>query len=182
MGKKTAAATKEKPAILTIQQLTEDYATKHRILSNRVEAQQNQIAAVMTKHSAGIDEAVQDAVDAKERIEEAVKRNRSEFVKPKTRKFFGFTVGLKKLIGKLTFDDPVKVIDRIKKKYSVDQQRLLIRTVEEPNKEALEKLSGVELKALGCTIGEDTDVPVVRPPKSDMQRLIDSLLKTKGEE
>ena len=57
-------------------------------------------------------------------------------------------------------------------------QEFLIKTVETPQKKALEKLSAAELKKLGVTVGDDEDVVVVRSMDSEIDKIVKLLLDT----
>ena len=96
--------------------------------------------------------------------------------------FAGIKVGYAKGKGALSFDDADSVVARIKK-HLPEQADVLIRTKEAPVKEALAQLSAAELKKIGVTLSEAGDQTVVRPVDSEVDKMVDALLKAAtGEE
>ena len=101
--------------------------------------------------------------------------------RPRTRVFHGVKVGLQKGKGKITWTDPARVVERIKELYR-DDLGILIKTIETPVKEALEKLPAADLKKLGVSVTDATDQIVIRMVDSEVERMINALLKDDLEE
>lgn len=177
--KRTAAA--PTPVLSMIEELTADYATKRGALEKVVMRVEDGVRAVQARHADDVRIAAAAARDARAKLKTAIDENRPAFTKPKSRLFHGITVGLRKLVGKLTFDDEAKVVARIEKLFP-DRVEDLIATKKIPVKAALQKLPGSDLKRLGCELEADCDVPVIKPPKSDVQKLVDALLTEPGED
>ena len=111
-----------------------------------------------------------------------VEANPGCFIRPRTQVFAGIKVGYAKGKGALSFDDADSVVARIKK-HLPEQADVLIRTKEAPVKEALAQLSAAELKKIGVTLSEAGDQTVVRPVDSEVDKMVDALLKAAtGEE
>lgn len=98
------------------------------------------------------------------------------FVSPRTYLFHGVKVGLRKSAGAMKCDKPAKVIDRIKA-LMPERAAELIRTKEEPDKEALAKLTAAELRKLGVSIEAAGDHVVIDPQESEVDSMVDALLK-----
>jgi len=113
---------------------------------------------------------------AYELLKDAIDNNRELFTKPKSKTFHGIKTGLHKQKGKVTFDDSDKVVKLIKKKFP-EKVDILISTKEKPSKDALQHLTVNELKSLGCEITDTTDVVLIKATDSDIDKLVDALLK-----
>lgn len=159
-----------------IEELTGIYADRRAALGERVNKLVHEQRMAEARALPGIKQAAAAAKDAEAALKAAIDANAAEFVKPRTRTFSGIKVGLQKLPGKLTFGDPAKVVALIKKLFP-ERQQLLIKTTETPVKDALSKLSGDELKRLGCSVGQDTDEVVVKPTDSEIEKVVAALLK-----
>jgi hypothetical protein len=97
------------------------------------------------------------------------------FEKPRTLTFHGVKCGFRKNEGRLEFDDPDRVVQKI---YQIfDAPEPFLRIVTQPNKETLATLPGTDLKRLGCRIVDTTDVVVIKPADSDLDKKINALLK-----
>jgi hypothetical protein len=73
------------------------------------------------------------------------------------------------------------VVARIKK-HLPEQADVLIKLKETPVKDALAQLSAAELKKLGVTVSEAGDQVVVKPVDSEVDKMVDALMKEAGEE
>ena len=98
------------------------------------------------------------------------------FQKPRTLVFHGVKCGFRKSEGRIEFDDPELVVKKIYQIFDAPESFLRITT--QPNKEALATLSGADLKRLGCRIADTTDIVIVKPEDSDIEKKINVLLKT----
>ena len=83
--------------------------------------------------------------------------------------------------GAISFEDADSVVARIKKHFP-DQVDVLIRTKEEPVKDALSNLSAADLKKIGVTVSEAGDKCVVKPVDSEVDKMVDALLKAAARE
>lgn len=146
------------------------------LLSERSAAYQAGLAALAREHMPGIRRALNKAADIESRIRALVAGHPEVFVKPKTRVLHGTKVGYQKGKGKLGFDKPEKVVDRIKRLLP-EQAELLIHTEEKPNKEALAKLPAADLKKLGCTVTDGGEEVIVKPVDGAVEKMIKALLK-----
>lgn len=104
-----------------------------------------------------------------------VDAGRNLFEKPRTRVFDDIKVGLRKQKGKVEWEDADLVVARIKKHFP-EQADILIRTKEEPNKEALQSLTAADLKKLGVSVVADCDAVEIKDTASEIDKLVDALL------
>jgi hypothetical protein len=114
--------------------------------------------------------------DRHDRLKGIIEANPQFFVKPKTVVMHGVKVGYTKGKGGITFDDPAQVCKLIKK-HLPEQADVLIITKESPAKDALAQLSAADLKRIGCTVVNTGDQVVIKPADSEVDKLVDALVK-----
>lgn len=159
-----------------IENLAEEYSKAHDALSDQVATVNTELAAVKARHRHELKRLASVAANTKADLVAAIQDSPDLFKRPKTRTFSGIKVGYRKAKGKLKWDDAGKVVKAIKRLYD-DRIGVLIRTKEEPNKEALEKLPAKELKQLGITVIQDSDEVVAKPTEGEIDKLVDALLE-----
>lgn len=98
------------------------------------------------------------------------------FVKPRTVIFHGVKLGFEKGKGSVSFDDAEQVVKLIRK-HLPDQFDALVKTEEKPRKAAIGALSVAEAKRIGCTVTDAGDQVVIRPVDSEVDKMVDALLK-----
>ncbi|QPF74206.1 hypothetical protein G8A07_15630 [Roseateles sp. DAIF2] len=152
------------------------YASSRQLLSERVAALNEGIAALRRDHIPGIKRALAKAAQAEAELRELVEANPDCFTKPKTRVLNGVKVGFQKGKGVISFADPAAVVARIKR-HLPDQVEILVNVKESPVKDALAQLDGADLKKLGVTISAAGDQVVVKPVDSEVDKMVDALLK-----
>jgi hypothetical protein len=174
----TAAKRKQQltEGLAHVEELTERYAEVRQTLVDRVTKLDSELRAARMRALAGIKKAAADVKDAQAELKVALEENKAEFEKPRTRTFAGIKVGFRKLVGSITWTDGEKVIALIKKHFA-DQAEVLIKTTETPVKDALAQLPAADLKRLGVSVGEDTDEAVIKATDSEIEKLVDALLK-----
>jgi hypothetical protein len=159
-----------------ISKQAEVHAQARALLAERVTALTDAQAALRRDHLPGIKRALARAAETEAALRSLVEANPGFFVRPRTQVFAGIKVGYAKGKGALSFDDADAVVARIKK-HLPEQADVLIRTKEAPVKEALAQLTAAELKKIGVTLTEAGDQTVVRPVDSDVDKMVDALLK-----
>jgi hypothetical protein len=167
--------------IETINQRAEIYAKAHALLTDKVTALQAAQAALRREHLPGIRAGVQRAAEAEDALRALVEANPECFAKPKTRVLAGVKVGYMKGKGTLDYDDADAVVARIEK-HLPDQADVLIRLKKTPVKDALAQLPAADLKRLGVTLAEAGDQIVIKPADSEVDKLVEALLKGAAEE
>ena len=158
----------------TIEQLTHAYATAHDELARVVGDLQEQIDETKSEAMPDIRVAALRAKRAYQQLHATLARAEAAalFVKPRTRTFDGFKVGLQKQKGKVMIDDEAKVIARIREQLPKDQVELLLRITESVHKPAVYDLTAGDLKRLGIRVCDDEDAPVIKSVDSDVDKLV----------
>ena len=164
-----------------IENLTKEHAADRDVVAERVQLLHAEMGAVKKRRLAGIKSAVSKARDSKLRLASAIEHEKRAFDKPRTRVFHGIKVGLQKAKGKLQFLDATKVVELIKKHFA-DQVDVLIKKTEKPRKAALTRLPATDLKKLGCSIADTGDEVVIEPINTEIDELVEALLKDGSEE
>jgi hypothetical protein len=164
----------------SIEILAKHYAQHRELLSERVIELEDEIGAIKRRKLPGIRIAVQDALKAKKELEGAIATMPGLFDRPRTQILHGIKVGFRKAKGVIAWTDPARVVALIKK-HLADQAEVLIKTTETPVKDAIAQLSAEDLKRIGCTVTATSDQVVVAPADSDVDKLVDALLKDEPE-
>lgn len=175
---RSAAAKKSEASdgLALIQELTGHYSDVRLTLVERVTKLDKEVRAAQMRALAGIKEAAAELKEAHAELEAALEANKAEFEKPRTRTFFGIKVGFRKLVGSITWKDAEKVVELIKKHFPTKAE-VLIQTTETPVKDALGQLPAADLKRLGVSVVEDSDVPVIKATDSEIDKVVEALLK-----
>lgn len=134
------------------------------------------IDALKRNHMPALKRAITKAAEKHDQLKQIIEANPALFVKPRTVIYHGVKIGMKKGTGGISFDDADQVVRLIKKHYP-DQADVLIITSEKPAKDALAQLSVAELKKIGCNSVDAGDAVVIKPTDSEVDKLVDTLLK-----
>lgn len=124
----------------------------------------------------GLKRAIARAAEKHDQLKAIIEASPALFVKPRTVVFHGVKIGYAKGKGGIAFDDAQQVVKLIRK-HLPDAADTLIKTTEAPVKDALAQLSVAELKKLGCTVVDAGDAVVIKPTDSEVDKLVDTLLK-----
>lgn len=160
----------------SIAKRADSFAAARTVLAERVTALNDGMVALRRQHIAGIKRALAKAAEAEAELRALVQSNPANFAKPRTRVFNGVKVGYQKGKGVISFADSDAVVARIKR-HLPEQADILINTTEKPVKDALAQLDGTDLKKLGVTLTAAGDQVVVKPVDSEVDKLVDALLK-----
>jgi len=175
----TANKTALSAGLTVVAKLTETYSDAHRALAARVRMLDDEMRVAKKRHLSSIVKLAAVAKDAHSKLEAALEENKSAFAKPKTRTFFGVTVGFRKRVGTLEWNDDASVVALVKKHFK-DMVGVLIKTTEKPVADAIGQLPATDVKKLGITVGEDTDVAVIKNADSEIDKLVAGLMKESG--
>jgi exonuclease VII small subunit len=134
------------------------------------------IEALKRSHMPALKRAITRAAEKHDQLKQIIEANPALFTKPRTVIYHGVKLGLKKGTGGITFDDADQVV-RLIKKHFPEQADVLVITTEKPSKEALGQLTVAELKKVGCNSVEAGDQVVIKPTDSEVDKLVDTLLK-----
>lgn len=127
-------------------------------------------------HMPALKRAITKAAEMHDQLKQLIEANPSLFVKPRTVIYHGVKIGMKQASGGISFEDADQVV-RLVKKHFPDQADVLIITTEKPSKDALRQLTVAELKKVGCNSIEAGDQVVIKPTDSEVDKLVDTLLK-----
>lgn len=163
-------------ALATIERETRLHEEARLLLQQRVAGYNEGLAALARDNLPGIRRALNKVADIEARLRQLVQDNPDCFVKPRTVVLHGTKVGWQKGKGKISYDKPERVVERIKRLMPA-QADMLIHVEEKPNKDALAKLSAAELKRLGCSIVDAADEVVVRPVDGRIEKIVTAMLK-----
>lgn len=163
-------------AMNQIESATKTYADKRAVLSERVQALEADYAAARRRHLRGIKQSVAATNDARDRLAATLEEHSDQFAKRRTRVLHGVKVGFQKAKGKVSWSSVGQVLQLIRK-HLPDRAPDLIRTKEEPVKEAIAKLPTADLRRIGCSVTETGDELVIRPTDSSTDKLVNALLK-----
>ena len=159
-----------------IERKTKEFADKREALKVRIAEYELGIQAVKRKYLSGIKAAAGRCMEKQAELKSMIEESPELFVKPKTWTMHNVRLGFKKEKGKLTWEDDSKVIKLIKKNYPVDWE-IYVKVVEKPLATALGQLPGAELKKLGVTVTEDSDEVYIKSMDSEIDKLVNALLK-----
>jgi len=159
-----------------IEKLTKVFSDARQLLSDRVRALEEEIQTIKRRRMPGIKSAVNAVIEQQSGLKDAVEESRSLFVKPKTITMYGVKVGLQKAKGKIFWADDAQIV-RLIKKHFPEQEEILIKKTEKPIKEALIHMAAADLKKIGVTVNENGEQVVIKSTDSDIDKLVDALLK-----
>lgn len=160
-----------------IQQLTQEYAEARAFLAGVITELQAELERVKHPVLPVIRKAVGKTGEAHSKLKAALEDSPELFTKPKTQTIDGVRVGYMKQKGKVEISDEEKTIARIRKLLPKDQAELLISVKESVHKPSVADLSAADLKRLGITITADEDAVVIKPVDTEVDKLVDALLK-----
>ncbi len=159
-----------------IERLTREFADARERLSGTVRTLEDRIEALKRQYLPGIRKQVGLAREKKSVLAAAIGDSPELFVKPRTVVISGIKIGFEKGKGSLGWESDEVVVKLIRKHFPGDAD-ILIKTKETPLKKALSALSVADLKKIGVTVEETGDVVVIRPTDSEVDKLVDALLK-----
>jgi arsenate reductase-like glutaredoxin family protein len=167
-----------------IERATLAFAEARAALASQIMELNAELEHVKRTRLAVIRRAVAKAADKHAELNVLLTDNPNLFQKPKTRTLHGVKVGYQKQPGAIEIADEADTIDRIKKMFADNKNMLrqLIKTTEKPVKDALSGLSGEKLQKLGVTVTNDVDKVVIKPADSEVDKIVDALLKGATEE
>ena len=169
--------------IADIDKLTKDYADARQRLAGTVVDLEDKIESLKRQYLPGIKVQVAIAAEKKLALKNAIEDSKSQFQKPRTIIMHGIKVGFQKGKGKIEWekDAEARIVLLIEKHFP-DMTELLIKTTKKPKKKALGGLSVADLKKLGIQVEATGDSIVIEPTDSNIEKLVDRLLKEKTEE
>jgi arsenate reductase-like glutaredoxin family protein len=164
-----------------IEKATRDFAKARETLSGIVSDMTTAIETIKRSNIKRLKKAVAEAADTESVLRGLVDRHPECFERPRTRTLNGIKCGYQKAKGKIDYTDAERVIVLIRKHFP-EQADVLISTKESPVKEALAGLAAADLKRLGVTVVEAGDQIVIKAADSEVDKMVDALLKGATEE
>lgn len=157
------------------------YADARAKVSEIVTDLNDGIAALKRDSMPALKRALARASEKHDQLKRIIDANPGLFVKPRTVIYHGIKLGYAKGKGGIAFEDAAQVVKLIRK-HLPDVADTLIKTTEEPVKGALAQLTVAELKKLGCHVVDASDAVVIKPTDSEVDKLVDVLIKGATEE
>lgn len=157
------------------------YSQARERLSGSVAALNDAIAALKREQLPAIKRHLNRAFELETELRALIESNPHLFTKPRTVVLHGVQVGFQKGKGVISFGDADQVVKLIEKKLP-ELADVLIHTKKAPVKKALNQLTTVQLRAIGCTVTEAGDQVVVRAVDSAVDKLVSALLKSFADE
>jgi phage host-nuclease inhibitor protein Gam len=167
----------DNPASLAaIELLAREFAAKRTHLQQHVDMLQIEIDTIKRKRLPLIRRAVAAAAEARDHLRAAIERSAHLFVKPRTQTLHGIKVGFMKGKGGLAIADEDKAIEILKRRYP-EHVEACVRVKESLVKDALANLPADVLKKIGVEIRDAGDEVFIKPADSEVDKLVDALLK-----
>ncbi|MES2697492.1 MAG: host-nuclease inhibitor Gam family protein [Verrucomicrobiota bacterium] len=159
-----------------IDELAQQYAAARRVVSERVKALEAEIASLQRRRVGAIKVAAAEAADLSTELRVLIERAPHLFVRPKTLTLHGVTLGFRKGVGKMEWEDDAKVVALIRK-HLPGQADVLIVTEEKPSADALKNLEARDLARIGVHMECTGDFVVVKSTDSSIDKLVTKILK-----
>ncbi len=159
-----------------IEKLAKEFADARQNLREALDELESEMAATKKEFMPAIRRAIDKAAGWFQKLHGAVSEAPEIFIKPKTLILHGIRIGYMKSKGSIAWEDDDQVVKLIKKHFP-DQIETLIQVTERPLKTALAQLSAADLKKIGVTVSDTSDEVVIKPTDSEIDKLINALLK-----
>jgi len=160
-------------------QLTElaaAYSAAHAATRSLACAIQEAMDTMIETQRPGLERAVETETETHRALLGAVQDAPAEFERPRSVEYAGVKYGFAKLRGTLEWTDDEKVVAKIKKLFGEKEARQYIRVTEVPDRKALNKLRLQQLREIGVTVEDDSDVAFARPVDGDVSKLVKRFL------
>jgi len=168
-------------SLVDIEARTKAFSEARGKLVDIVTSLNDGIEALKRQHMPALKRAVATTAQRHDELKAIIEESDKLFVKPRTVIFHGVKVGFTKQKGSISIADEEKTILLIRKHLG-DQADVLIASKETVSKAALANVAVSDLKRIGCNVVADTDAVVIKPTDSDVDKLVNALLKDATEE
>lgn len=163
-----------------LEMLTQEFSRERDQLAHVVESLNAEIAVLKRKALPSIRIRRDRTLSKQSILRDAIEESPQLFVKPRTLIIHGVKIGFRKSEGTLEIPDLDRTVKKIRA--LLDCPENYIRCKETMNKEALAQLPAAMLKQLGCLLIETGDEVVIRPTDSEVDKLVDLLLRDEPKE
>jgi hypothetical protein len=158
------------------------YADARDELATTVQKLEDRIERLKRRYLPTIKKQVATAAARKLDVTNAVTDSKELFTRPRTIILHGIKVGFAKGKGKIEYTkDDIDRIVRLIEKYFPGQESVLLQIKKTPIKKALQNLAAADLKKLGITVEDTGDYVMIKPVDSQVEQLVDKLLKEKDD-
>lgn len=178
---KTPTMTDIEMGALALARIREHAAAEIALLNAKLAPLNEEIAKLKRPHVTRLRALSLKMDGAMKALAGLIDQARDLFIKPKSQTFHDIKLGLRKGTGGLVIQDEAKTVALVRKHFP-DRFKELVRTVETPDKEAIAKLSGEELKKLGVHIAAAVDVVFVKPEATAVEKELQALFASVGED
>jgi superfamily II RNA helicase len=159
-----------------IEILAKQLSDARQNLKEGLDELESEVAAIKKKFMPAIRRAIEKAAQRHESLRGAIEEAQELFVKPKTVIFHGIRLGYQKGRGEIVWEDEGQVIKLIKKHFP-DDYEAYIKVTEKVLKTSVALMSVSDLKKIGVTVIETGDEVFIKPTDSEIDKLINALLK-----
>ncbi len=165
--------------LLDVDKMTETYSRDRATLAAIVRDMEQEMEKLKRSVMPHIKKALSRTIESRKALHAALEENPELIAKPKTRVWHGVKVGFRKKKGEISMENEERTIKLIEKYFPDDAREglMLLREKVSVDKTAVQKLAAADIKRLGITIGEDTDEVVIAPVDSEVEKIVDALLK-----
>ena len=170
-----------KPTLEQIAKATRQFADARRELAALVDATNRRMRLIYEDNLAQIRKLLARAGESRDALDDLILAAPELVARPRPVVMHGVRIGLRKGRGGIEWDDEEQVVRLIKKLFPA-QADVLIRTTEQPVKNALSELPAADLKRLGVTVEETGDVAVIQPADSAVDKVVKAFFKSASEE
>ncbi len=157
------------------------FADARIILRGCVETLEDELLTAKKRYLPTIRKAVEAAKEREAALKAAIEQAPDLFQKPKTLTLFGIRIGFMKQKGKIEWDDDDLVIRLLKKCYP-ETWETYVKITQKPIRAALETLPASDLKKIGVEATDSGEAVVIKPVDSEVDKLVDALLKENHED
>ena len=164
-----------------IEATTKLYADARALLAGRVRELNDQVEAAKRERLPGIKRALNAAALLEMELREQIKESADQFVKPRSVVLHGVKVGYQKAPGAISWTNLDRVVALIREHFP-RKFDVLVKATYKPVKKALAQLSAEDLKRIAVTVSADSDEVLIKDTASDVDKLVDALLKEAVEE
>lgn len=159
-----------------IEQAAKEHAEARNTLENRVTQYRDHITTIQRRRLPGIKSAAAEVATTAAKLRQAINNARYLFSKPKTIILGRLKVGLQKQKGAISIPDEAKTIALIEKQLPMEADAL-INTTKKVNKAAVANLDAKKLRAIGVSITEAGDAPLIKDTASDAEKIAAKIIK-----
>lgn len=160
---------------------TKLFADARTRLADQVRMLNDAVETAKRKHMPLIKEHLGRCAQHSSDLQALIAASPELFVKPRSQVLHGVKVGFQKMPGVIAWASLDALVKRVRAHFP-KQFDVLIKTTYKPVKKALQQLPATDLKKIGCTVSADSDEVLIKDTNSDVDKLVDALLKEATEE